>query len=206
MAQVQTARRRKVIAAPPTQTVDFGPDIRRRDVDVPARVRIVDGDIIVLEPAYTREADTVVTRRADPERPDRQQDIEVAIRWLPHRMHQQGQMSKEALAAASWYRDLMDKSAGVTDRTPGHYGATDQAQKSIEMGTVDYMVQASIAMQNADRAMGVNNVTLMRMAVTASSKSEIALALGIAPARVSTVCSKVFDLLDEWRARYGVAR
>jgi hypothetical protein len=74
------------------------------------------------------------------------------------------------------------------------------------MGPVDYMVQASIAMQNADRAMGVNNVTLMRMAVTASSKSEIALALGIAPARVSTVCSKVFDLLDEWRARYGVAR
>jgi hypothetical protein len=66
MAQVQTARRRKVIAAPPTQTVDFGPDIRRRDVDVPARVRIVDGDIIVLEPAYTREADTVVTRRAIP--------------------------------------------------------------------------------------------------------------------------------------------
>ena len=199
-------RKRRTIQPPPAQTIDFGPDIRRRDVDVPARVRIVEGDIIVLEPAYTREADTLITRRADPDRPDRQQDIEVAVRWLPHRMHQQGHMSKEALAAATWYRDLIDKAAGVTDLTPGHYGATDQGQKSIEMGPVDYMVQASIALQIADRAMGVNHVTIMRMAVTASSKSEIALALGIAPARVATVCSKVFDLLDEWRARYGVTR
>ena len=202
------ARRRKPVASvpPTTPTVDFGPEIRRRDVNVPARVRIVGGDTIVLEPAFVREADTLVTRRPDPDRPDRQQDIEVAVRWLPHRMHQQGHMSKEALAAASWYRDLIDKSAGVTDRTIGHHGAYDPSQRSIEMGPLDYMVQASILLQDADRAMGVRHATVMRLAVTASSKSEIALALGIAPARVSTVCSKAFDLLDEWRARHGVAR
>jgi hypothetical protein len=187
-------------------SADFGPEIRRRDIAVPARTRVEDGEVIVVEPGYTREADTLVTRRPDPDRPDRQQDIEVAVRWLPHRLHKQGHMTKDQLAAAAWYRDLIDRAAGTSDRTLGHYGASDPSQRSIEMGPIDYMVQASIALQRADVAMGVDRATLMRVAVMATTKTDIALAIGIAATRVPAAVAEVFETLDEWRGRYGTGR
>jgi hypothetical protein len=191
-------------AAVATPVADFGPDIRRRDVAIPARTRTVAGEVVVVEPGYTREADTLVTQRPDPARPDRQQDIDVAVRWLPHRLYASGKMTKRQLGAAQWYRDLIDTGEGVVDsQQPGGRGGTMPSRRSL---VTDRMVQARADLQDASVAMGVNDATLLKCAVTALSATEVALAIGIAAFRVPAECARVFELLDEWRTRYGRGR
>ena len=193
-------RRRKSPAVPTSSTSDFGPDIRRQDITVPARIR---ADGTVVTPGYVREADTALAQRPDPDRPDRQQDIVVAIRWLPHRLYTLGRMTKTQLGAAHWYRDMIDCAEGVVESAPGQRGATMPSRRCL---VTDRMIQARTDLQDANMAVGAADATLIQAAVTARSATEVSLAIGLSAHRVAPECARVFELLDEWRVRYARGR